>query len=158
MARAARDNRLNNRTNRLKLDVGKRYYLAISEGLSLIYRRTGKNFGTWSSRIKHSDGKDKMIRIGPADDYQDADGENILSFPQAQEKAREYANEFNRPSLSDHQLTTVDLAAEHYMEWFRENRKAVVDTERTINAHILPAFGNKLAPCVRIPFASKIIY
>ena len=63
MARAARDNRLNNRTNRLKLDTGKRYYLAISEGLSLIYRRTGKNFGTWSARIKTSDGKDKMLRI-----------------------------------------------------------------------------------------------
>ena len=144
MARAARDNRLNNRTNRLKLEVGKRYYLAISEGLSLMYRRTEKNFGTWSARIKSNDGKDKMVRIGPADDYQDADGENFLSFPQAQEKAREYASEINRPSLSTHQLTTVAIAAKHYMEWYRENRKAVVDTERSINAHILPFFGNTL--------------
>lgn len=85
-----------------------------------------------------------MLRIGPADDYQDADGENYLSFPQAQAKARDYANEINRPSLTTHQLTTVGIAAEHYIEWYREHRKAVVDTERTINAHILPAFDNRL--------------
>lgn len=144
MARAARDIRLNNRTNRLKLETGKRYYLAISEGLSLIYRRTDKSHGTWSARIKYNDGKDKMVRIGPADDHQDANGENILSFPQAQGKAREYASELNRPSHAIHQLTTVTIAIEHYMDWFRENRKSVADTERTIKAHILPAFGDKL--------------
>ncbi len=51
MARAARDIRLENRTNRLKLETGKRYYVAITEGLSLVYRRTGKDFGVWSVRI-----------------------------------------------------------------------------------------------------------
>lgn len=76
MARAARDIRLNNRTNRLKLETGKRYYLAISEGLSLVYRRNGKNYGVWSARIKSDDGRDKMRRIGNADE--DADGARAI--------------------------------------------------------------------------------
>lgn len=144
MARAARDTRLENRTNRLKLETGKRYYVAITEGLSLIYRRTGKDFGVWSVRIKDDLGSDRMIRIGPADDFQDADGETVLTFPQAQERARALAKESKAVGPEVGKLPTVAEAAAHYLAWFKEHRKSYRETEATVNAHVLPALGSRL--------------
>jgi integrase len=153
MARAARDFRLENRTNRLKLDTGKRYYVAMTEGLSLVYRRTGKDYGVWSVRIKGDLGGDRMVRIGPADDFQDADGETILTFPQAQEKARALSKESKAVGPETGKLPTVAEAAAHYLKWFKEHRKSYRETEATVNAHILPTLGNHLV----IELSSKMI-
>jgi integrase len=153
MARAARDIRLENRTNRLKLETGKRYYVAITEGLSLVYRRTGKDFGVWSVRIKDVQAGDRMVRIGPADDFQDADGETVLTFPQAQEKARALSKETKAVGPETGKLPTVAEAAAHYLGWFKEHRKSYRETEATVNAHILPTLGSHLVT----ELSSKVI-
>lgn len=141
MARAARDARLETRTSRLKLQVGKRYFLPIGGGLSLMYRRTVSGFGTWSARVVGADGREAYRRLGDADDNQDADGESVLSFAQAQQKARDLAME---SKIIAGRPVTVEAAATHYMAWFRENRKSVRETEATIQAHILPTLGDRL--------------
>src|SRR5215510_12614310 len=90
MARTTRDAVLGNRTNRLKLPRGRRHFKKLEQGLDLSYRRpVGEVAGTWSSRIYLGHGRHSLGRIGPADDYSDADGVAILSFDQAQAKARE---------------------------------------------------------------------
>lgn len=141
MARAARDARLETRTNRLRLETGKRYFLPITGGLSLLYRRTASGFGTWSARVVGTDGRETYRKLGNADDFQDADGESVLSFAQAQQKARDLAQE---SKVIAGRPVTMDVAAAHYMDWFRENRKSVLETEATIRAHILPALGDRL--------------
>lgn len=141
MARAARDARLETRTNRLKLETGKRYFLPITGGLSLMYRRTTSGFGTWSARVVGADGREAYRKLGSADDFQNADGDSVLSFTQAQQKARDLAQE---SKVIAGRPVTMKMAAEHYMDWFRENRKSVRETEATIRAHILPALGDRL--------------
>lgn len=141
MARAARDARLETRTSRLKLETGKRYFLPITGGLSLMYRRTVSGFGTWSARVVGIDGREAYRKLGNADDFQDADGEAVLNFSQAQQKARDLAQE---SKVIAGRPVTVEAAAAHYMDWFRENRKSVRETEATISAHILPTLGDRL--------------
>lgn len=141
MARAARDARLETRTNRLKLETGRRYFLPITGGLSLMYRRTVSGFGTWSARVVGIDGREAYRKLGNADDFQDADGEGVLTFSQAQQKARDLAQE---SKIIAGRPVTVESAAAHYMDWFRENRKSVRETEATISAHILPTLGDRL--------------
>jgi integrase len=72
----------------------------------------------------------------------DADGVHVMTFFQAQDKAREYVNESR--NVQTGKPVTVNEAAKLYMVWFKENRKSIRETEATINAHILPTLGNKL--------------
>lgn len=142
LARASRDVRLENRTNRLKLESGKRYYTSITSGLSLTYRRTGKGFGVWYCRIKSDAGADRMVSVGAADDYQDADGEKVLTYSQAQEKCRLIAKESNSTVIG--KPAAVSEATRHYLDWYRVHRRAMRATESTINTHILPVWGDTL--------------
>jgi integrase len=143
MARSLRDAKLDTRTSRLKLNTETYYTATIGEGLGLRYRRPKSGNGTWQARVR-IDRKYIHHVVGEADDYMDADGTKVFSFYQAQEKTRQYSEEARRPNKLSSKPVTVSEASTHYMDWYRENRKAVVDTERTINAHILPTFGTKL--------------
>ncbi|MBN9287007.1 MAG: hypothetical protein BGO43_11525 [Gammaproteobacteria bacterium 39-13] len=80
------------------------------------------------------------ITIGKADDVLDSNGIDILSFKEAQIKAHEHIDAL----LNQSHKTTVEYASIHYMNWFKENRKSVRETQNTIDAHILPYFGQKL--------------
>ena len=89
MARRVRDAQLESRAARGKLKAnGKPYYKAIGEGLHLGYRK-GRTEGKWVVRryLGHQDYKVETIAC--ADDLLDADGEKVLTFWQAQDKARE---------------------------------------------------------------------
>ncbi len=143
MARASRDTRLENRSNRLKLKLGTRFYVTISAGLSLVYRRPGKGgSGSWSCRVKNTLGNDRMIRIGSADDHQDADGQTVFTYSQAQERCRLLAKESLTASTG--KPTTFQEAADRYLVWYEIHRRAFRETQTTVNAHILPYWGNKL--------------
>jgi integrase len=138
MARSAKDVRLDNRTARLKkLEKGRRYQVTLRDGLALCYRRTSQGFGIWAARIEDADGREELRRIGPADDYTDADGVTSLNYVQAQDIAREMAQHRPPPAY------TVKDACAEYLSWFRDNRKSIEATEATIKAHILPAFTDR---------------
>lgn len=137
MARSLRDSRLEARTHRLKLEKCKLYWLKLDEGLSLIYRRNKEGIGAWSMEQRPEGGKKQRQVIGVADDYQDANGETVLSFAQAQSKALD----LNAKPLPSE--LTVGEAAQTYLTWFKDNRKSYRDTEIAVNAHVLPAFGDK---------------
>ena len=88
MARAVRDANLGTRTARANLPTRKRpCYRLILQGLHLGYYR-GTRTGSWSARRFIGGGRYEETRLGAADDITDADGVAILSFPQAQERAR----------------------------------------------------------------------
>ena len=67
---------------------GKPYYRAIGPDVHLGYRK-GRDARKWVVRIYSGSGQYVTETIGHADDIADADGINVLSFWQAQEKARD---------------------------------------------------------------------
>lgn len=147
MARSARDTKLDTRAARLKLKVGQRYWKSIGKGLALGYRRTTEGYGTWTVRLLDDEGRYVLKVLATADDFQDSDGDRVLDFFEAQERARVVAVvEGNKRRQRNHpqETLTVADAAMLYLGWYKEHRKAFRETEATINAHILPAFGEKL--------------
>lgn len=150
MARSARNTKIDNRTGRLKLEAGQRVYVTVGEGLALGYRRTTKGYGTWEARFRKG-GKYVYRALGDADDYQEADGSTILSFYQAQELARQFSEEAKMSvGIIQKPFTVVD-AADHYLTWYKDHRKAFKETENTVKAHILPTLGEKLVSEITAP-------
>jgi integrase len=92
MARRPRAARLEIRTARLKLKVRKKPYdfTSISAGIQLGYRRC-KGAGRWVVKVADGHGSYWTKRVAYADDHEDADGEHILTWWQAQDKARALA-------------------------------------------------------------------
>ena len=142
MAQSARDARLETRSARLKLIIGQRYFRPIGEGASILYRRTGGGYGTFTGKYALGEGKYETQAIGEADDHQEADGVTIFTFYQAQEKLRQFVVDLKRKSGLIVNDATVADAMVHYLEWYRRNRKAIKETEHNINAHILPKLGH----------------
>jgi integrase len=143
MARAVSNPGVQTRTKRLRQPLQKRIPTNIGDKLTLIYRRPLRGNGTWQAQFWHQ-GAHLKHRLAEADDYCDANGTTVLTYYQAQEAAKGWASEILRPSRPTDKPVTVKEAAEHYMAWFREHRKSARETERTIEAHVLPAFGNRL--------------
>lgn len=147
MARSQRDSKLDTRAARLRLKVGQRYYLQTAQGVALGYRRTTDGFGNWQVRVMMPDTCYDFRALGRADDYLDANGDDVLNFFQAQQKAREAAEAMLNPALvaarAQKPLTVAD-AAKSYLTWYKDHRQAFRTTEHTVTAHILPTFGDTL--------------
>src|SRR6476659_787778 len=92
MARKVRHSAFESRSARLKLQVRRRPYNgpSLARGISLMYRRN-KSSGTWV--LKSSDGHGAYWTKGfaLADDFEDADGKNVLTFHGAQDQAKKLA-------------------------------------------------------------------
>jgi hypothetical protein len=109
MARLVRSSKLENRSARLRLPRRKKpYSVTIMRGMGLLYRRN-KTAGPWMLRVCRA-GEDWTERLGMADDHDEADGKNILTYWQAQDLARERARG-GRPT-SD---LTIKARVEAYM-------------------------------------------
>ena len=136
MARRVRDKGLESRSARAKLKVsGKPYYKPIGEGLHLGYRK-GATVGKWVARIYVGDQKYEVQTIATADDYEDADGQRILTFWQAQDRARELAGKkvYTGPFR-------VRDAVEAYLNYLGD-RTTAYDGRIRFEKHILPVLGD----------------
>lgn len=90
MAPRVRSSRLETRSARLRLAIrGKPYSVPIMRGVHLLYRRN-KTAGPFMVRVCRS-GEDWTEPLGTADDHDEADGKNVLTYWQAQDVARERA-------------------------------------------------------------------
>jgi len=150
MARSARSGKLENRTGRLKLAEGKRHSVTIGKGLILVYRR-GPQSSTWTAKALTADERYTLHTLGQADDRVEANSVDILNFYQAQEKARAFADELKLDGGIVAKPVTVRDAAEKYMTWFRDHRKTAKETETTVQAHIIPTFGDVLLKNLKAP-------
>ena len=75
---------------RLKLPIKqnkKPYWERLGPGLSLGYRRSD-HAGSWSIRASDGAGGERLKRIGTADDYEAANGKDVLNYEQAVADAR----------------------------------------------------------------------
>ena len=146
MPRTVRDARLESRAARTRLTVRKEpYWRSISEGWHLGYYK-GKREGTWVARFRPRGGTYEKKRLGRADDIEDTNGDTILDYKQAQEKAREWFRAKEQEAVGngaeDPSSYTVCKATADYLEWFRGEKKSIRDTEYAVNAFILPEFGD----------------
>src|SRR5271165_5885726 len=99
MARKVSFSALESRSARLRLKVRRRPYSgpSLARGISLMYRRNKTN-GTWV--LKASDGHGAYWTKGfaLADDFEDSDGKNVLTFYEAQDQAKKLARGTDDPA------------------------------------------------------------
>ena len=144
MPRTVRDTNLETRNARARLAARhKPYFRLIDAGCHIGYRK-GDRGGSWHARYFIGSGKYREQRLGLADDKQDGDGVHVLSFSQAQAKARTWFSAVAREQagITHTGKYTFAKAVEDYMGWFRNNRKSVSHTELMINTYLLPEFGH----------------
>ena len=153
MARAKRDGSLDYRSNRLKLPSRKEpYWSSLAPGQSVgYYRPTSGRAGSWVAKWRDAEtGNRRKETLGTADDYQDADGKDTLSWPQAQEQAHHWfknctkhawmAAEGEEVTL-DH-YTVKDAIDDYLAEQKRLGKKGLPQAEHAARAHILPVLGD----------------
>jgi integrase len=113
MARKIRDSALESRSARLRLQIRRRPYSgpSLARGIMLLYRRNKTN-GSWV--LKASDGHGAYWTKGfaLADDFEDADGKNVLTFYEAQDAAKRLAR--GEDGNADTGPITVDGALKDY--------------------------------------------
>ncbi|MGZ3362474.1 MAG: site-specific integrase [Xanthobacteraceae bacterium] len=91
MARSTRSTKLENRTSRLKLAGRKKpYFVQIAPRIALGYRRN-QGAGAWVVRAADGHGSNWTKGFAIADDYEEANGESVMTYWQAQDKARALA-------------------------------------------------------------------
>ncbi|MGC1179485.1 MAG: site-specific integrase [Methyloceanibacter sp.] len=140
MAKRVRDNDLENRTNRAKLEArGKPYYKAIGPRVHVGYRK-GAEARKWVARIYAGGGKYVVETIADADDLVDADGIRVLDFWQAQAKARELAESSPSTDGAPAGPYTVSMAIADYLEHM-QGRATHRDTELRLTAFVPDALA-----------------
>lgn len=145
MPRTLKDARLDTRAARLRMKARREpYWRSISQGLAVGYRKGAKG-GTWIARYYDPDHGRSFQSLAPADDHADADGVAILSFAQAQERARQWFHRQVRRQAgldpADAGPYTVKHALKDYLEWYARRGKSLANTRTAIQAHIEPALG-----------------
>jgi integrase len=150
MPRKVRDANLQTRTARGRLPVRhKPFFRLIEPGLHLGYRKLTSGPGTWLVRRYVGEGRyvTENLRTADgvfvlADDFEDADGERVLSFAQAQRAVRGP----KRPAAGAH---TVAAAVADYLMFLEHDGRSphsIRDARYRIEAFVLPQLGNvKLA-------------
>jgi len=145
MARKVKDKALDSREQRLKQRPrGKPYYRALEEGLHLGYRRLKSGAGKWV--VRFYDGNQAYIveTIALADDLSDANDVSVLSFDQAQRKAREQRDQRHRAAAGKHAPLTVRDAIEAYLDYLDNHKKTGADSRWRANVHIMPQLGGEV--------------
>src|SRR5262245_59374576 len=136
MAKKVREKALDSRAARDKLKVsGKPYYRSLDPELHLGYRK-GKDTRRWVARIYLGNGQYKVETLGYADDVADADGKKVLSFWQAQEKARALV----KPAAGGDY--TVRQALKAYIESL-DGKTTQAKTELRFNAYVPAELADK---------------
>jgi integrase len=137
MAKRVRDADLETRAARTKLKVsGKPYYKVIGLGLHVGYRK-GKRAGMWVVRRYTGTGTYVVETIAEADDFADADGGRVLTFWQAQDRARKLASS---PRHASGPYTINDAVADYLVEL--EGKASYNDSKHRLEAYVR-ALGDK---------------
>ena len=101
MARRVRASTLENRTARLKLEPRRKpyHFTTIAPGLAVGYRRN-KRPGKWVLRAADGHGSYWTDAIALADDHEPPDGSRVLTFWEAQDKARVLVRGRESPAIA----------------------------------------------------------
>jgi integrase len=124
----------------LKLPVSiKPTFIRVAKGLGLGYRRN-KSGGVWVMRVADGKRSSWVRTIGAADDFAEADGIDVLTFWQAQDKVRSLARA-DRGGTAE--PVTVAQALDGYQADLKTRDRDVANVQR-IRAHITNGLAGKL--------------
>jgi integrase len=139
MARHVRSNKLETRGNRLKLPIRRKPHLftTVAPGIAIGYARR-KGAGRWVVRAADGQGGNWWRTFALADDHEESDGEHVLTFWQAQERARVVA----RGGVSSGAPATVVEALDHYESDLRL-RGGDVGNVRRVRLHLPAALAQR---------------
>jgi integrase len=141
MAGTVRHARLESSSARGRLKRGRQpHWQALVEGKVHLGWQCwkGEPSGRWVLRRYIGNGKYRVTALGLADDAGDADGVRVLTFEQAQAKARAMVD---TPAHHVHRLT-VRQALGRYIEHKRDLGQPVGDVLGRGTVHILPSLGD----------------
>ena len=147
MARTVKDTHLGKRSARQSIPRdGQTRWGTIHEGLHVGYRKS-KRGGRWVARVyvpnKANGSKYVKQAIGVADDVTDADGVQVFSWEQAQDRAREIATTVAAEATGQHVGPyTVADAMEDYHRALEHNGRVTGPSRRRTELHILPVLGS----------------
>ena len=153
MARTVRNDKIDTRSARLKLPKRREpYWTVVSRGCAIGYR-AGSKGGTWIARYRSDDGKQLYEALGAADDALEPGSPAVLSYSQAQERAREFFDRAARRSAGVEEANEKRTVAGELKLYFdaREARgsKGVRADRYVAEARIAPDLGevevNKLS-------------
>ena len=143
MGRTVRDTNLETRAARERLKArGKPHYRSIETGCHIGYRK-GKKAGKWVARML-TEGKYRVEVIALADDFSDADGVRVLSWKQAQERARERCTEEVRKAAGvepDKPYLVKDAIRDYLADYEARGGKSLADVRARTEAFIVPRLG-----------------
>ena len=156
MARASRNSKIDSRTARAKLKAQPKspYWSPIGKGLALGYCK-GDKLSAWVSRIDtgaiYPNGKHKydiknLNGVKP-DDFEDADGQHVLDYFQAQDRVRAIAQgERKKEQTGDENIETftVRQALENYCAEYDATKGGyTADMRQRLAKHISPTVSRK---------------
>jgi integrase len=146
MTRTVRDTNLEKPAARMRLTSRRKpYWRVLESGLHLGFRRTRSGGGTWVARRFLGDGKYGECGLGLADDLQAADGVSVLTFSDAQAKARAWWKAAERAGLGiapDDGAFTVAKALDSYFSDRERRGSKGLDKDRAVaRGRILPELG-----------------
>lgn len=118
---------------------GKPYYRSIGAGLHVGYRK-GKADGKWVARVYVGDGDYIVETIATADDKAAADGQAVLTFYEAQDRARATQERLTGKGAAKGPYTVADALTD-YLAHLEHAGQQTTDTRNRIKVHILPALG-----------------
>jgi integrase len=123
---------------------GKPYWKSIDAGLHLGYRKgtTKGSSGKWVARRYLGGEKYSVEKIGVADDHSAADGANILTFFQAQKKARDIAVKAKAPATPQGPLTVNGALDAYFSRLADEGSKSLAGARGRADRHIRPKLGD----------------
>ena len=152
MARTKRSAKLDTWTARRKLKTGQYHQERLGHGQYIAYRRPKSGgAGTWTARWwNEDDNKTVQSRLGMADDIQDADGNQILNYPQAHEMAlrwfkirlRQANMEIDGSIIPKGSFTVKDAMEAYFKDGELRGMKTVANKRSVSKTWILPSLGH----------------
>jgi integrase len=119
----------------------KPYWERLGPGLSLGYRRND-HAGSWSIRAADGAGGEWLKRIGTADDYEPANGKDVLSYEQAVAEARRLYRSKDDTEHDPTKPVSLDEALTRY-EVDLKARSARTSNARLARHHLTPSLLSK---------------
>jgi integrase len=150
MARSIRSSKLETRTTRLKSGIRKKpYFVTVAPGVGLGYRRN-KTAGSWVVRAADGKGGNWTHAFALADDFEEANGSKVLTFWQAQDRARVVARGSSDAKEDSGKPVTIAQAIDRYEADLKARGGDTYNAQR-VRVHLPDVLANKTVALLAAP-------
>lgn len=128
----------------MRLPANRKHWKAVHAGLAIGYRR-GTQTSTWFARVLKSDGRYSEKRLAIADDFDESNGQTVLTFSEAQRRAQgfEDALQHSAGGKLEHVDPVVNDLLDDYLAHHKTQSNSWRETKYIIDGQIRPPFGRK---------------